>query len=67
VVRDKELKPEDGEASHTRWSGVWGHLWRGKWMGGMRFVNGRGELGWEEKSSAAKAELVLVVLRMLNS
>jgi hypothetical protein len=42
VVRDIELKLEDGEASHTqRWSGGRGYLRRGKWRGGESVVSGR--------------------------
>ena len=30
-------------ASHTRWSGGMGYLWRGKWIRDEKFVSGRGE------------------------
>ena len=52
VVRDKEVKLEDVEASHT--------------LGGKGGKGVPKERKWRE-GSAAKAELVLVVLRMLNS
>jgi len=41
VVRDKELKLEDDEASHTLGgTGEEGSLRRGKWRGGERCVSG---------------------------
>jgi hypothetical protein len=42
VVRDKELKVEDGESSHIEGTGK-GVTKERKWRGGERFGSGRGE------------------------
>ena len=42
-MRDCDLNLEMLTASHTRWSGGMGYLWRGKWIRDEKFVSGRGE------------------------
>ena len=42
-LRDCDLNLEMLTASHTRWSGGMGYLWRGKWIRDEKFVSGRGE------------------------
>jgi hypothetical protein len=42
----ERLRTKDGggeSLSHTRWIGNRGYLRRGKWIGGEKFVSGRGE------------------------
>ena len=58
MVRDKELKLEDDEASHTGGTGGRRYLRKGKWRGGERFVSRRRKCVRKRDDIDAKLRLI---------